>query len=272
MQDNNYNDWSVRTTDKQPKKAFEKQYVFVCEGENTECFYFNGLCDNKDGLGIKRLINVICYKRPEGIRSHSHPKCLVRQADEIAGTGLSNFNIETDYIVFVFDLDIYCQKPNSYKGYENILNTLRGKRYKSILGLTNPNFELFLLLHSPDSYTNIIQANEQLLIAPKKTKTHLSEKLFKQHFKYDSKTCDRVKYLAIDANIAIEQESAFLNQDLTTNTALKNLTSTVGKCVQEIINDTPTNVYGGERAKTSKPTRKSKSCCPSHRKKSLRKP
>lgn len=247
--------WEYRSADLRPKVPFQKQFIFVCEGANTEFWYFSELKNNKDALGVNPMINVDCLERGDDEIGYSDPRHLIEQADAIVSNASYNFNIETDFIVFVFDLDKICRDVRKEKIYCEIFETIHTKEYKFLLGLTNPNFELFLLLHKENSFNDIIQGNEIKLLAKKRRKKkHLSEELFSKTFGMSPKTNPEVGKLVMDVQHAIRQEFEYMNQDLTPIIPLEHLTSTVGKCIQEIMNNTPTNIHGGPAPATTSAT------------------
>ena len=54
----NYSGWNLRASDSQePIEPYQK-FFFICEGANTEVFYFKELINLRKQLGIHPLIDV----------------------------------------------------------------------------------------------------------------------------------------------------------------------------------------------------------------------
>ena len=66
-------------------------------------------------------------------------------------------------MIIIFDADIFGAKALGYD------ETVELGEKDNILGVTNPNFELFLLLHFPDAYEKIIKPHATELLENKKT-------------------------------------------------------------------------------------------------------
>ena len=53
-----YTDWNNRPSDNEDKIDSFRKYVFICEGANTEVWYFQKLIDLRKQLGIYPVIDV----------------------------------------------------------------------------------------------------------------------------------------------------------------------------------------------------------------------
>ena len=53
-----YTDWNKRPSDREDKIEPFRKYVFICEGANTEVWYFQKLIDIRKRLGIHPLIDI----------------------------------------------------------------------------------------------------------------------------------------------------------------------------------------------------------------------
>ena len=106
-----------------------------------------------------------------------------------------------------------------------------------ILAISNPCFELFLLLHMKDSYLNHIKENK--IEIERNQKISKSKRfignLFFEVTGMNSKKNKLIGHLASNVKIAINQETRFINQDLTKG--FQELTSTTGLVIQQILDD-----------------------------------
>ena len=160
----------------------------------------------------------------------SNPKALIEFAEIQKKVASNKFDMKHDRMVVVFDADIYKNKPEQYKEILELGNP------NNILVVTYPSFELYLLLHYDGTCKEIILPNAELILENKKIgKKRYVGKLFSDKSGMNSKENPAVGELAINIDIAIEQEK-MLNQDI--NNAIGHLTSNVGKVIQFIRNDT----------------------------------
>lgn len=84
-----------------------------------------------------------------GDKNLSFPKNLVSFAEEQKNQD-NDFDHERDKMVIVFDGDIFEEKV---QGYDELIEAIEEK---DIAAVTNPGFELFLILHIADSYERYI--------------------------------------------------------------------------------------------------------------------
>lgn len=229
------NDWTKRYTDDIEQVEPFRKYFFLCEGENTEKFYFEALIDSKKELGISPNVYLEFLEKTEEDRSRSAPQCLIELADKFVDDNDENFDKEFDKIVLVFDLDIYESKPNDFV---TVFNDAKEKGY--LLALTNPSFELFLLLHKDRSLIDIINPveedivkNEWVIRDDGSRKRFISNKFY-ETFGFDSKSNSQISNFVFDMNIAITQEKN-INQDVENSQHI--LTSNVGKIIENIMNN-----------------------------------
>lgn len=131
-------------------------------------------------------------------------------------------------MVIVFDANIYKKDPMRYN---EILELGSGDS----LAVTNPSFELFLLLHYDNSYEEIIKPNEMDILQNRKVgKRRRIAALFTEKSGMNPKENSAVGELAKDIDTAIWQEK-LINQDI--QNAIGNLTSNVAKIIQQIRED-----------------------------------
>ena len=111
----------------------------------------------------------------------------------------------------------------------------KGKSSGNILGVTNPSFELFLLLHFDGSFEQDILGNEEEYLKEENLskKGYVYQKLFKKT-KMNSRKNPKIGELANNIFIAIKQEK-LINQDI--ECCKGRLTSNIGKIVESIIKD-----------------------------------
>ena len=60
-----YSDWDTRSSDKSEQIEPYRKYLFICEGENTEVWYFRHLIEIRKELGINPLIDIQLLERTE---------------------------------------------------------------------------------------------------------------------------------------------------------------------------------------------------------------
>ena len=59
----NYTNWKSRPSDHEEQIEPYRKYVFICEGANTETFYFERLIDLRKQLGIHPLIDIRLWEK-----------------------------------------------------------------------------------------------------------------------------------------------------------------------------------------------------------------
>lgn len=63
-----YTNWNSRTTDEEEQIEPYRKYFFICEGANTETWYFKKLIDIRKELNIHPLIDIRLLEKTEGDR------------------------------------------------------------------------------------------------------------------------------------------------------------------------------------------------------------
>ena len=157
-----YTDWNKRLSDQEDQIEPYRKYFFICEGSNTEVWYFKKLIDLRKQLRIHPLIDIRLMEKTEEDKTVSNPKALIKFAEKQKGITENKFDQKYDKMVIVFDADIYKGDPAKY----NEIIKLGGD---NLLAVTNPSFELFLLLHYENSYEELIKPNEEEILCNKKT-------------------------------------------------------------------------------------------------------
>ncbi len=230
-----YSNWNERFSDKQEKIDPYRCYYFMCEGQNTERFYIEGLINNRKALGIAPNIKIAHLEKTGKDKSSSTPKKLLELVDDYFKKNKGKFRKNFDKIILVFDLDIYEGKQNAFK---KVVESATNKGY--LIAVTNPSFELFLMLHKSNSLNDIIKPNEKDIV--KNEWVHLEDgsqkrfinNLFYKTFGFNPKSEETVGELSKDLKIAISQEKS-INQDYTKSHGV--LTSNVGLTMENIINN-----------------------------------
>ena len=225
-----FTNWDKRKSDQEEQIDQYKKYFLLCEGENTEKWYFENLIDNRKVLGIHPTIDVIFLERTEEDLHNSSPKRLLEYANRLTENGEIDFDKDYDKIIIVFDCDIFKKKGEDFN---ELLSKMEEKGYWA--AVTNPSFELFLLLHKENSVKEYILPNETKLLENKKTGTKTAMQIkFTEATNINPKKNKKVGEMCSNLNVAIEQEK-LLNQDI--NISIGRLTSNIGKIIEEIRKD-----------------------------------
>ena len=210
-----YTDWNKRPSDQEDQIEPYRKYFFICEGSNTEVWYFKKLIDLRKQLRIHPLIDIRLMEKTEEDKTVSNPKALIKFAEKQKGITENKFDQKHDKMVIVFEI--------IKLGGDNLL------------AVTNPGFELFLLLHYENSYEELIKPNVEEILCNKKTgKRRYMAALFTDKSGMNPKENPAVGDLAANIDIATEQEKQ-LNQDI--YKAMGNLTSNVAAIIQQIRDD-----------------------------------
>ena len=225
-----HSSWDERPTDSKEKVEPLRKYFFIFEGQNTEYFYFSKLKNLKTEIGIDPLIDLVVIEKTGVDQNITYPKHLINLAKKTIYD--DQFDEERDKMIVVFDTDIFSEKVEKEK-FQELLEDIQQERNKNIeLGLTNPNFELFLLLHIEDSIKSIIDPNKDEILKNAKIKNQRPSYCYLQ--KATSMNCKKNKKigdLAKNIDTAIEQEK-LINQD--PKQCLENLTSNIASIIEKI--------------------------------------
>lgn len=203
-----YGNWDIRKSDQEPAVDPYCKYYFIAEGANTEKFYFEKLIDERKRLGFKDTIDIRFLEKTEDDRHISYPAHLIKYAERLKKTGEIEFDDKQDKMVVIFDADIFEKKVCNFQ------ELLRDKSISSIYAITNPAFELFLLLHIENSFEEIINPNYSLILENQKVqgKTPVYNILLKKTG-MNAKHNPDIGNLALKIDVAIEQEKK-INQDI----------------------------------------------------------
>ena len=226
-----YTNWNSRPSDQVEQIEPFRKYFFICEGANTETFYFRRLIDLRKQLGIHPLIDIRLWEKTDEDRNLSFAKKLVAFAEKQKQNPENEFDYERDKMIIVFDGDIFEEKV---QGYEELITQIEKT---DIAGVTNPGFELFLLLHIPGSYEEWIKGHEMdFLSMDEDGKYSYAYNVLRDLTDMNAKKNPEIGKLADNVLIAISQEK-LINQDI--HDLKGKVSSNIGKIIEEIINEKP---------------------------------
>lgn len=228
-----YTNWNIRSTNATAQIEPYRHYYFICEGRNTEKWYFEKLIDIRKELSIHADIELVYLEKTGKDENLSNPTQLIEFAGKQKTNGSISFDSKFDKMVVVFDADVF---ENIYTNYDDVIK--KGS-VNNILGITNPSFELFLLLHYQDSVDDLIIPNQANIIANAwvgkgQSRKRYIEDLFRKKSGMRPKSNRSIGELAYDVQIAIEQEEK-LNEDITV--CKGKITSNIGKVIKSIMDD-----------------------------------
>lgn len=226
-----YSNWNSRPSDQEEQIEPFRKYFFICEGANTETFYFKRLIDLRKQLGIHPLIDIRLWEKTDEDRNLSFAKNLVDFAEKQKQNPENDFDTEWDKMVIVFDGDIFEEKV---QGYDELISSVEEK---DIAAVTNPGFELFLILHIEGSFEQYIKGNEtEFLSMDEKGKYSHAYNVLLELTGMNAKKNADIGGLADNVLVAIAQEK-LINQDI--HQLKGNISSNVGKVIEDIINEKP---------------------------------
>lgn len=136
-----YTNWNSRSTDNIEQREPYRKYFFICEGANTETWYFRKLIDIRKSLNIHPLIDIRLLEKTEGDKDISFPRKLIAFAERQKENADISFDRERDKMIIVFDADIFEEKVQDYD------EVVALGEAENILAVSNPAFELFLTFH-----------------------------------------------------------------------------------------------------------------------------
>lgn len=226
-----YTNWNSRPSDREEQIEPFRKYFFICEGANTETFYFRRLIDLRKQLGIHPLIDIRLWEKTDEDRNLSFAKKLVTFAEKQKQNPDNDFDRERDKMVIVFDGDIFEEKV---QGYDELISEIEKT---DIAGVTNPGFELFLLLHIEGSYEQWIEGHEmEYLNMDEDGKYSYAYSVLRNLTGMNAKKNPEIGNLADNIMTAISQEKK-VNQNI--HSLKGKVSSNIGKIVEKIINEKP---------------------------------
>lgn len=225
-----YTNWNSRPSDQEEQVEPFRKYYFICEGANTETFYFEKLIDLRKELGIHPLIDIRLWEKTEGDKNISFAKNLAAFAKEQKSLEENEFDSDRDKMIIVFDGDIFEEKV---QGYDELIASIEEH---DIAAVSNPGFELFLLLHIDGSFEKYIQGHEVDFLTMVDGKYAYAYNALLDATGMNAKKNANIGNLAENVMIAIRQEK-LINQDIY---QLKGkVSSNIGLIIEGIINEEP---------------------------------
>ena len=225
-----YTNWNKRSSDLEEQIDPLRKYYFICEGANTETFYFKKLIDLRKNLGIHPLIDIRLWEKTDKDRNISFAKNLVEFANKQKELAENDFDVEHDRMIIVFDGDIFEEKV---EGYDKLIEDIEKS---DIAAVSNPNFELFLLLHKEGSYEDYIKDKEEYFLNMVDGKYSYAKDVLLNITGMNSKKNPQIGDLAKDIMIAVKQEK-YINQDI--HNIKGRISSNIGLIIEGIIKDNP---------------------------------
>ena len=175
------------------------------------------------------MIDIRLLEKTEGDRDISFPRRLIKFAENQKENPEIAFDKERDKMIVVFDGDIFEEKVLDYDEL-----VAEGEK-KNILAVSNPAFELFLLLHYENSYEDDIEPKaEQIIQNEKDGHQTFIYKLLLARTGINPKKNAAIGELAKNIEIAIEQEKK-INEDI--HQCKGQITCNIGRIIDEIRND-----------------------------------
>ena len=203
----------------------KSKYYIIPEGNNTEIQYFCGIRDNAEELSIKSLIEIVLIENDEDEEGQSHPKRKLSNFNKDLKAGKFTYLKNFDKVIFVIDRD-----PQNFSEaqLDEFIQKCENDRY--LVCLSNPTFELFLIMHDDRIFDLDRQEMLENRRATRRSRRFLEKKL--SEFFECNKTNLNFEKFKPNIKKAIENENKFC-EDLE---KLKNeLGSNVGKLLDSII-------------------------------------
>lgn len=210
-----------------PREPNKKIFI-VCEGDRTEVKYFEGIKDHSKELGINDLLEIIIMDKNLESKGISDPYGLIDLANhtinKFQGGEDGIYDEERDKFLIIVDRD-----KGDFLNYKEFVDKFKDE---FLLGITNPCFELWLLLHEEDAVDNIINPSYQEILENSKISNNhtFTSKIISDKFHMNSKKGMRFSKFKNSVLYAIEQEKK-LEQDLY-NLEYK-VGSNIGKIIEE---------------------------------------
>lgn len=76
-----YTNWNCRENDAKEQIEPYRKYFFICEGANTETWYFRKLIDIRKSLNIHPLIDIRLLEKTDEDKDISFPRKLITFAE-----------------------------------------------------------------------------------------------------------------------------------------------------------------------------------------------
>lgn len=234
-----YGNWNLRSADTLEEIEPLRKFVFICEGSKTEDYYFKELINHRKTLGLHPLVDIRLWEKTDGDEGISDPLALVRFAQRMKGDLSLGFDRTLDRMVIVFDLDVYSRVGEGRTGASEraaVFDQVRGELDDAdVLAVTNPSFELFLMLHREGAFKDVVLPHARELLENRKVgQRRFAQVLFTETYGMNPKSNPKIGSLVGNVLTAIEEER---NLNRCMDACLTTLTSTVGKIIETIKDD-----------------------------------
>lgn len=181
-------------------------------------------------MGIHPLIDIRLWEKTEGDKNISFAKNLAAFAKEQKSLEENEFDSDRDKMIIVFDGDIFEEKV---QGYDELIASIEEH---DIAAVSNPGFELFLLLHIDGSFEKYIQGHEVDFLTMVDGKYAYAYNALLDATGMNAKKNANIGNLAENVMIAIRQEK-LINQDI--HQLKGKVSSNIGLIIEGIINEEP---------------------------------
>lgn len=206
-----------------------RRFFFLCEGRNTERWYFTELFAILSKMDLPGRAELVYVDRTDEDENISAPKRLAEYADKVRNNDGRDYGYDesSDKTVIVFDAERFRSKEQEL---ERIICDIE---QNNIIGVTQPSFELYLLLHMDEAYEQyILPHSAEILEDRKRGKRRYIDRLFSEECGINPKTNETgVRALAHKHDIAIAQERN-INHDV--HKVHDRLTSNIGEIIDNI--------------------------------------
>ena len=179
-------------------------------------------------MNAPELIELRPVERTGNERNQSAPKKLLEQAQLIRDDAETyGFDPNADRIVVFFDADVYKGDSGLYMSDLDMFSGV------AEVAVTNPSFELYLLLHLDDALEKYVLPNEEEILGNGYVgRRRYVEKLASDVLGFNVKRNEKVGELARRFGVAAMNERT-LNQD--PSQSIGRLTSNVGARIMEVM-------------------------------------
>lgn len=175
------------------------RYFIACEGRRTEYQYFQGLMQSSLELGISDLVEMVPLRH--GPNTGSNPLNIFEETVQALSFS-DHYYAELDHVSIIVDRD-----QQSFKEFQFDAMLTLCKEAGFNLCITNPCFELWLLMH----YSDLSEYDEKVLLENKKNGSrtqverylmdHLGGRYNKSRLQFRRSFKDRVSQAILHARV-----------------------------------------------------------------------
>ena len=177
------------------------------------------------------MIDIRLWEKTDEDKNLSFAKNLVVFAEKQKSIPDNDFDSERDKMVIVFDGDIFEEKV---QGYDELIAHIEKT---DIAAVSNPGFELFLILHIDGGYEQRIKGYElEYLTMDENGSYSYAYNVLLELTGMNAKKNSKIGNLADNVLTAIEQEKK-INQDI--HEIKGKVSCNIGKIIEMIINEKP---------------------------------